>query len=310
MTHPRPFRFAVQARGAASGAEWLDKARKAEAQGYDVLSLFDHFAGGLGALSALAAAATVTTRLRLGTFVLANDFRHPALLAKDAATVDLLSEGRLELGVGAGWMRPEYDATGIPFDPAPTRIARLDEAIRLLKLLFGDEPATFAGDHYRVSDLTISPKPVQRPHPPLLVGGGGRRILELAAHQADIVAFGPQSRPDGTLDEATVTAAATARKADWVRQAVGEGFSALELNVFVYAVEVTDDRHAAAERLAADFKLPAADLLASPHTLIGSVEAMVEDLHARREQYGLTYVTVGEHLADALAPVVARLAAH
>ena len=308
MTGHHPFRFAVQGRGAGSRAEWLDKARKAEAQGYDVLSVPDHFVGGPGAVAALAAAAAVTTRLRLGTFVIANDFRHPALLAKDAATIDLLSDGRLELGVGAGWMRAEYEATGIPFDPATTRIARLDEAIRLLKALFGEEPVTFAGDHYRVAELAIVPKPVQRPHPPILVGGGGRRILEEAARQADIVAFGPQSRPDGTLDEATITEAATARKAEWVRQAAGERFAALELNVFVYAVEVTDDRQETAERLAGDFNLPAEAVLASPHTLIGSVEGMVEELQARRERYGLSYVTVGEDLADALAPVVARLA--
>ena len=281
--------------------------RRVEALGFDRFLVADHFAGGLGAVAALAAAAMATERLRLGTYVVANDFRHPVNLAKEAATIDYLSNGRFDLGIGAGWMRAEYEAAGLPFDSAGTRIARLDEAIRLLKLLFGDEPASFIGEHYQVSGLDIQPKPVQRPHPPLLVGGGGQRVLEVAARHADIVAFGPQSRRDGTLDPASATAAATARKVAWVREAAGPRLADLELNIFVYAVEITADRQAAAERLARDFDLPAADLLTSPHLLLGSLDGMVDELHARRERYGISSITILEDLIEPFAPIVARL---
>ncbi len=309
MTPPRPFRFAVQGRGAASGAEWVAKARKVEALGYAIFSVPDHFLRGLGPVAALAAAAAATTSLRLGSFVFAVDYRHPATLAQEAATIDLLSDGRLELGLGAGWLRAEYEAAGIPFDAPSVRIARLEEAVRLLKRLFGDEPVTSAGNHYGVTELSVVPKPVQRPHPPILIGGGGRRLLEVAAREADIVAFAPRALGDGTLDPGTITAAATARKAAWVRDAAGARFGALELNVFVYAVEVTDDRSGTADRLAADFGIAPVEVLDSPHVLIGSVDGIVEQLRERRERYGISYNTVAEDLADALAPIVAHLAA-
>lgn len=303
----RPFRFTVQGRGLPCRAELTAKVRRVEALGFDRFVVADHFAGGLGAVAALTAAAMVTERLRLGTYVVANDFRHPVNLAKEAATIDLLSRGRFELGVGAGWMRSEYEAAGIPFDPPGIRIARLEESLRLLKLLFGDEPATFSGEHYQVDALDVQPKPAQRPHPPLLVGGGGRRVLEVAARHADIVGFGPQSRTDGTLDPASCTAAATARKVGWVREAASARWLELELNVFVYAVEISDDRQAVADRLAPDFELPAAELLTSPHALIGSVDGIIDDLHARREQYGISSLTIGEDMIDSLAPVVEKL---
>lgn len=308
MPMPHPYRFAVQGRNATTAAEWQAKARRAESLGYHLLLLPDHFAGGLAPFPALAIAAAATTRLRIGTYVLANDFRHPALLAKEAATLDRLSDGRFQLGLGAGWQRAEYQATSIPFDPASTRIDRLAEAIDLLKRLFADGPASFAGDHYRVNDLEIGPKPIQQPHPPILVGGGGRRLLEVAARQADIVAFAPRARPDGTLEPASISAAATAEKAAWVQTAASPRPIAPERNVYVYAVEITHDPAAAAARLAADFDLPADELRASPHVLLGSVDAIVDLLHERRERYGITSITVGDHLIDALAPVVARLA--
>ena len=310
MARHRPFRFAVQGRSAASRDDWLTKAGRVEELGYDTLSVPDHLVGNpnrLSTVTALAAAAAVTTTLRLGSFVFANDFRHPAVLAQEAASLDRLSDGRLELGIGAGWMRAEYEAAGIPFDPAPVRIARLAEAIGVIKALFAGGAVTVDGDHYRLSDLALAPTPVQRPHPPILVGGGGRRILEVSARHADIVGLDPRSRPDGTLDEATVTARATAQKMEWIREAAGPRFDALEINVFVYAVEETGDPTAVADRLAADFGLPAAEVLASPHTLIGSIDQMVDRLQERRDTFGISYVTVGEDLMDPLAPVVARL---
>jgi probable F420-dependent oxidoreductase len=306
--HPRPFRFGVQGRAAASRAAWLAFAREAEALGYDTLLVPDHFPTGLGPVAALSVAAGATERLRLGSFVFANDFRHPALLTKEAATLDLLSDGRFELGLGAGWQRAEYEAVGLPFDPAPRRIERLEEALGLLKRLFAGGPVDHAGPHYTVAGLELPPRPVQRPHPPLLVGGGGRRVLGVAARAADIVALGPRAAPDGTLTAASITAAATAEKVGWVREAAGERYAALELNVFVYAVETTDDPRAAAERLAPAFGLPADDLLTSPHALFGSLDGIVETLRERREVYGLSYVVVPQDLMGALAPVVARVA--
>ena len=303
----RPFRCTVQGRGLPTRDELTAKVRRVEALGFDGFVVADHFGGGLGAVAALTAAAMVTERLRLGTYVVANDFRHPVNLAKEAATIDHLANGRFELGIGAGWMRSEYEAAGMPFDPAPVRIARLEESLQLLKRLFADEPATFTGEHYQVRDLDVQPKPLQRPHPPLLVGGGGQRVLEVAARHADIVGFGPQSRRDGTLDPASCTAAATARKVAWVRDAAGSRLPDLDLNIFVYAVEVSDNRQAVADRLAPDFELPAAELLTSPHLLIGSVDSIIEDLHARREQYGIASITITEDLMEPLAPIVARL---
>ena len=304
---PRPFRFTAQCRGAASGIEWRAKAIRIEALGFDALAVADHFGHGLGAVAALAAAAAATTTLRVRTYVAANDFRHPVVFAKEAATIDLLSDGRLDLGLGAGWMRGEYEAAGLPFDPPAVRVARLEESIRLVKLLCADGPATFSGEHYDVTDLALAPKPVQCPHPPLLVGGG-RRVLEVAARHADTVGLAPTARDDGTLDPASIGAARTERKLRWLREAAGPRFHALELDVFVYAIMVTDDAPATADRLAADFALPGPDVLASPHALIGTPDGIVATLQERRERYGISSVTVGEDLVDAIAPIVARLA--
>lgn len=309
----RPFRFGVQGRGAASRAEWVDKARRAEALGYATFLVPDHLPRGLAPLVALASVAAATTTLRLGTFVLDNDFRHPVVLAKEAATLDLLSDGRLELGIGAGWMREEYEQSGIPYEPAETRIAKLVEAARLVKALWTEEATTFSGAYYQVASLSIQPRPIQQPHPPIVMGGGGRRMLTAAARAADIVGLGARSLPDGTIDQMDVTGEATARKIGWIREAAGDRLDALELNIFVYGVEATDDPAAAAARLAADVTpaevTPSAEqVLASPHFLFGPLGAMTETLQARREEYGLSYISVPESLMDALAPIVARLA--
>jgi len=307
---PRPFRFGVQVRTPRTAGAWLDTARRVERLGYDTVTMFDHPTHGLGPLAMLAAAAVATERVRLGTFVLATDYRHPVLLAQEAATIDQLSGGRLELGLGAGWDRAEYTAIGIPFDPPGVRIGRLEHTVRLLKRLFAEEGVSADGAHGLpgVAELTLAARPVQRPHPPLLIGGGGPRVLGVAAREADIVALAPRALADGTLDPANITAGASAAKVATVRAAAGARFADLELNVYVYAVVVTADRAGAAARLAADFALPAADLLASPHALIGTEDEIVADLRARRDRYGIAYLTVGDDLADALAPIVARLA--
>jgi probable F420-dependent oxidoreductase len=301
-----PFRFGAQGRGAESAAAWRAKARRAEDLGYDTFLVPDHFPRGLGPVAALMAAADATTTLRVGTFVFDNDFRHPVVLAKEVTTLDLLSGGRFELGIGAGWFRAEYEAAGLPFAPAPERIARLDESLRVLKALFGEGPVTFQGAHYTLTEMNLAPKPVQRPHPPILVGGGARRILSLAAREADIVGLGPRSRADGTTDAASISRAATEQKLAWVREAAGARMDDIELNIFVYEVAETNDRAAVAAAFA-ESELSVETVLDSPHTLIGSLDSMVEDLERRREEYGLSYIVVPEDKMEPLAPIIARL---
>ena len=311
-----PFRFGVQVRGAGSAGELVALARRAEALGFAVLTVPDHFPFGLAPFSALATVAAATERLRVGTFVAANDFRHPVVLAKEAATLDLLSGGRLELGIGAGWMRSEYEAAGFPFDRPGVRIGRLAEGIALLRLLLGPEgegPVSFAGEHYRVKDLTLQPRPVQAGGPPILVGGGGRRALTLAAQVADIVGFSPRALADGSLDPTSTAAGATAKKADWVNEAVREADRAPERglperNLYVYGVTETDDAEAAAAAMSAEGGMPAELLLESPHFLFGTIGEMVTELEAMRTQLGVSYVTVSSDLMEATAPIVERLA--
>src|SRR5918993_2731278 len=195
-----PFRFGVQSRSAGPRQPWLETVRRIEALGYDSLSWPDHFVRGFEPVAAMAAAAIATERLRLSGFVFDNDFRHPVVLAMSAGSIDVLSNGRLELGIGAGWLKDEYDQSGIPFDPASVRIARLEEAVHLLKLLLSGERTTFSGQYYSVDGLQIPPAPVQRPHPPLVIGGGGPDNLSLAGGGGGIVGLttrAPPPRPEG-----------------------------------------------------------------------------------------------------------------
>ena len=248
-------------------------------------------------------------RLRIGTLLFDNDFRHPALLAKAAASMDVLSGGRLELGIGAGWLKEEYDQTGIPFDSAGVRIERMVEAVDLIKRIFTEEhPVSFAGRHYTVTDLICPPHPVQKPHPPIIIGGGSKRILTVAAQEADIVGITTRARPDGSKDTTDNTADLTVEKISWIRDAAGERFDQIELNVIISDVVVTDDRAAAAETIAAQHGTTPAEVLASPQILIGRAEEMVEQLQERRERYGFSYIVVTEFNMDKLAPVVDALA--
>ena len=309
MAGKRPFRFGIQGRTTGPRDEWLAMVRRVEDLGYASYLALDHVVRGLDPVASLMAAAMATTRLRVGSFVFDNDFRHPALLAKAAASLDVLSGGRLELGIGAGWLREEYDQTGIPFDPAGVRIERMTEAVRLIKRIFAeDHPVSFAGNHYTVTDLVCPPHPVQRPHPPIIIGGGSKRILSVAAQEADIVGITTRAHPDGSKDTTDMTAAATARKIAWIREAAGERFDAIELNVVVGDVVVAGDRPDAAARLANRYGVTPTEILASPLVLVGRVDEMVEQLLERRERYGFSYVVVTEPNLDELAPIVARLA--
>ncbi len=304
----RPFRFGIQNRTLGPRDAWLDTIRRIEAAGYDTYVLMDHFVRGLDPIAGLGAAATATTTLRIGTMVVSNDFRHPAVLAKAMATVDVLSGGRVEIGIGAGWLREEYDQAGIPFDAAGVRIDRLVEAVHLMKRYFTEERVTFAGEHYQTRDQVVVPKPVQQPHPPFVIGGGSKRILSVAAREANVVNITTRALPDGSKDVADMTPERLDTKIGWVREAAGDRFAEIELASTVTDVIVTDDRAGEAEKLAASLGVTAKDVLASPHALIGTVEQMVEDLHERRERYGFSCFVVREGDEVTLAPVVARLA--
>jgi probable F420-dependent oxidoreductase len=307
----KPFRFGVNVGRANSRAEWAEKARTLEDLGYATLTVPDHLTDLLAPIPAVLSAAAATTHLRVGTNVLNNDFRHPVLVAREAATVDLLTEGRLQLGLGAGHMQAEYDQAGWRFDVGGTRVQRLAEAVTIIKGLFKGEPVTFAGQHYRVTGHTIHPLPVQRPHPPLLIGGNGRRLLTLAAQEADIVGFtGFTLRRGGTQpDFAGFTAAGVDERVQLVREAAGDRSERLELSALVQRVVVTDDRRQAAEALARRWpQLSPEEILQSPYVLLGTVDQLVEDLQARRERWGISYYVIFEPGIDAFAPVIARLA--
>ena len=245
----------------------------------------------------------------MGSLVFSNDFRHPAVLARDAATIDVLSGGRFELGLGAGWLRAEYDQAGIPFDAPGTRVERLEEAVTIIKGLLAGERVTFAGRHYTVADLEGRPTPVQRPYPPLAIGGGGRRTLTLAAREASIVGLVPRARRDGGgLDLTDLSDAATREKIDWVRAAAGARFDSLELHALIQAVGVGEGRTVAADQLAARFKVALEVVLETPYVLLGTIEQICDTLQQRRERYGISYLTVFERDMEAFAPVVTRLA--
>ncbi len=310
----RPFRFIAEAVAAADGKRLAETARRAESIGYDGLVFTDHLLDQLAPIPAMATAAAATERLRVGTFVLNNDLRHPAVLAQDLASIDVLSAGRLDIGIGAGWNEPEYRAIGLPFEPVGTRVSRLTEAIAVLKGAFAGEPFTFSGDHYAVDGLEGRPLPVQSPHPPFLIGGGGRRILTLAAREADTVGLAPRILATGRTDPRSLTIDATAEKIAWVREAAGARFDALELNAYpsVSPVIVTDHARAEVARLASRLSertgiaVAEDELLASPHIFIGSIDGLTAKVRDLRDRLGISSFMLGG--VDELAPVVERLA--
>jgi len=309
----KPFRFGVNVRGARSRAEWVEKARKIEDLGYGVLTVPDHLADLLAPMPAVVSAAEATKHLRVGTNVLNNDLRHPILVAREAATVDLLTDGRLQLGLGAGSLRSEYDQAGLGFDRGAIRVERLAEAVAIIKGLLHGEQVTFAGRHYRVTGHTIAPLPVQQPNPPILIGGNGPRLLTLAAREADIVGLSGITFQSGGVappDLSGWRAASVDEKVRLVREAAGaERYARLELNALVQRVVVTDDRSKAAEELTSRWtQLTPDEILQSPYVLIGTVDQMIEDLQARRERWDISYYTIFEPYLDAFAPVVAHLA--
>src|SRR3954454_16068958 len=319
----RPFRFAVQAWNATSAKGWRDTARWVEDHGFSTLHLADHYAGpgrameaanhpaqALAAVPAMAMAAEATDTLRVGCRVFCVDYHVPAVLAKEAATIDLLSDGRLELGLGAGWIRSEYEAMGVPFDPPGTRISRLAEVIRLVKAHCEGGLLDERGTHVQVAGYEGLPRPVQRPHPPIMIGGGGGRVPRRARAGADIVSLNFDNR-EGKIGGAGVqsaTAAATDERIAWIRAGAGSRFDDIELETAAYFTVVTDAAAATAERYGAAFGLDASAVRDHPNALIGSVDGICEQLVRRRERYGISYVTVPEQAMEAFALVVGRMA--
>jgi probable F420-dependent oxidoreductase len=291
-----------------------ERARHAETIGYSTYVLSDHLLNTFAPNIALAAIAAATEKLRIGHLVLNNDLRHPAVLHQELATLDVLSEGRLEIGLGAGWNEPEYTASGIPFAPVPVRVSRLEESIAVMKGLFGDEKLSFTGAHYRITEMDGRPKPVQKPHPPILIGGGGKRVLGLAGREAQIVGFAPRigAKVGGFR---SCTFEATREKIRWVREAAGPRFDDIELSTYpaFRPTSVTDQPRKAAEDLLAkvDEREPSGltvdEILDSPHVFIGTVGQLVDKFTRLRDELGISNVMVGNAM-DEFAPVVERLA--
>jgi probable F420-dependent oxidoreductase len=309
----KPFQFLAEARDPLPGRELGERARRAEALGYHALVIPDHVLDQLSPVPAMAVIAAATERLRVSAFVFNNDLRHPAVLAQDLASLDVLSDGRLDVAIGAGWNVAEYDAVGIAFEPTPVRSARLAEAVAVMKGCFADGPFSFEGRFYRLTDHAGGPRPAQRPHPPFMIGGGGRRTLTLAAREAQIVGLAPRAGPAGR-DPRSMTWEATAEKIGWVREAAGERFADLVLNVYPSTVEVivTDDARGEATRVAAlladrtGVRLSPEEVLRSPHFFIGSPAGFEEKFQELRGELGISSIMVGE--LGPLDGVVERLA--
>jgi probable F420-dependent oxidoreductase len=313
-----PFRFLTDTSDQLDGAALSVFARRAESLGYSALMMPDHLVEQYAPIPLLTAAAMATETLRVGTFVFNNNLRHPAVLAQDLATLDRLSGGRLQIGIGAGWNKPEHDAIGIPFEPAGTRIAKLTEAIAVLKGCFGDEKFSFAGEHYTITDYDAPPKPVQRPHPPIFIGGGGQRLLTLAGREAQIVGLAPRLTmdPQGKpgLDAPSITLAATEEKIGWVRAAAGDRFGEIEFNTYPNGgpmVLTSNARAEAAQRAdkireRTGVELSVEEILESPHVFIGSVRELTQKIVELRERLGISSFLFDD--MEVFAPIVAELA--
>jgi probable F420-dependent oxidoreductase len=314
-----PLRFAVQATNAAGAREWRDTARKVQDLGYSTLFLADHYLGpgpaqraartprqDLAPIAAMATAAAVTETLRIGCRVFCVDYHVPAVLAKEAATLDLLSDGRLELGIGAGWSGVEYTAMGLEFDRPGRRISKLEQVIELIKAHFDGSELAIGGEFVNVHGYAGRPRPVQRPHPPIIIGGGGRRVLGLAAREADIVSI--SNVPFVESNDAGLSPHEEARRRiGHVQAAAPERFDTLEVESSPYFTEITDDQDSALAALASKTQIPTEVLRDHPNVLIGSPATVADVLLSRRDELGVNYVTVQQPQAEAFAPVVSRL---
>ncbi len=300
----KPFRFGVVfTESVASSRDWAEHARRLEGQGFSTLLVADHYVNAMSCTPLMMAAAAATTTLRIGSFVLNNDFRHPAMLAKEIATIDVLSDGRVELALGAGWLKAEYDQVGLPFDSGPVRADRFEEAVELLQKVFKGGRVDHQGEYYALTGYEAQPVPVQQPLP-LLIGGGGPRMIRLAAERAQIVGFVPPALPDGGLDPEGFAESVFDEKIDRLEAAIrdsGRDDGGPERNILAFAVA------RGPEAVDPDWLRP--DLVdSSPYALLGDTAQMVETLQQRRERWGLSYLVCFAQDAELLAPVVAELA--
>lgn len=307
----RPFRFGVQASTTGTRAEWVELARKVEALGYSALTMPDHFNQQLAPVPALQCAADATTTLRLGALVYDNDYKHPVVLAKELATMDVLSDGRVDIGLGAGWMATDYEQAGIPYDPPGVRVSRMFEGVAVIKGALTGELFSFNGEHYQISGYQGYPKPAQT-SPPWLIGGGAPRVLTFAAQQADIIGINGNLK-SGAIDATTyesMTAESVDDKVRWVVDAASAAgrLEAIEMNVRAFIVSVTDDVDGTMAMMASFISAPEDLVRNTPFALVGPSTKLIDDLRARRERWGFSYVIVGQSDVEAFAPVVAELA--
>jgi probable F420-dependent oxidoreductase len=305
----RPFRFGLQTANAPDAQAWRDRARRAEDLGYAALYIPDHFTDQWGPLVALAVAAEATTTIEIGALVFDNDYRHPVVLAKEVATLDVVSGGRAVFGLGAGWMRTDYEQSGIAYDEPAVRVDRLEEALEVYRQLFEEGTATFAGEHYVVEGARGEPRPTAG-RPKLLVGGGGKRVLTLAARHADVVGINPNLR-SGATDRATAQSAVADlvdKRIGWVREAAGDRFDDLDLQMLTFVVAVGGDRRGMAQAMAPAMGLTEEQAYETPLALVGSVDEICDQLQERRARWGINDWVVHDPEAEAFAEVVARLA--
>ena len=309
MTDLRPFRFGVQASRAGTRAEWIALARSVESHGYDVMTMPDHFTDQLAPVPALMSAADATSTLRIGALVWDNDYKHPVVFAKEMATMDVLSEGRLEIGIGAGWQLSDYEQSGIVYDSAKVRIDRFIEGVAILKGAMRSGEFSYAGSHYNVTNYSGLPKPVQQPLPPILIGGGGKRVLSFAAREADIIGINSTMTAGvvGPDSFTTMTAEAVDDKLAIVRAAAGDRMAQIEMNIRAYMLNVTDERIATMDSIAGMIGVPRSFVEHSPFALIGTTDQMIDDLLQRRQRWGFSYVSVSAADVVPFAPVVAAL---
>lgn len=308
MASKRPFKFGAKATKAGSGKEWADIARQAEDLGYVSLQIDDHFGNQLSPIPACMAAAAATSTLKVGTLVAGNDFRNPVVLAKEAATIDMLSDGRFVLGIGAGWLKGDYAMAGIHQDDASTRIDRLSEAVDIFRGVWSAEAFSYSGQHYQIAEITGYPKPVS--DIPVLIGGGGRQVLSLAAQKADIVGVNPKivGRAINPQSMATAAADVVDEKLSWVREAAGDRYEQIELQLQVFVTVVTDDPMPVAEKLAPAFGLPPEVVLSAPYFQIGPLEKIKDDLVELRDRWDISYIAFQQDATQAVAPLVSELA--
>lgn len=307
---PHPFRFGVEMMAPFAGLSWAESARELEALGYSTLFAPDHFDEGLGPIVAMATAAAATAELTVATAVFAADFRHPAVLARELASIDLLSGGRFEVGLGAGYQVDDYRSSGIAMDPPEVRVDRLIEYVAVLRGLFADGEFSFAGEHFKIDRLDGTPQPITPGGPPILVAGGGPRMLRFAARHADIIGVNPSLPTSERIAEARrdSLAARVDEKFEWVRAAAGSRYDDLIFHGWLQAARITDDGRGAAAEIGGALGLDAEDVLDSPFVLVGSVAEIVARLEERRERWGYSYYTVQQPEAQQFAAVVAALA--